>query len=304
MPKQFYTSMPIWPNFFIVGAQKAGTTSVYQYLRQHPQVFMPSFKEPHYFSQDGVLLDPDLVVTSEDAYLRLFQDGRGVKCVGEASPSYLRHSPVPLRIHQRVPAAKIIILLRDPIDRAYSQYLMDQLDGCISPSFYDEIQEQLRHSNGVYYGTGLGYIQLGEYYEAVKRYFDVFGRNQVLTLLFQDLVDRPVEVVTRIAEFLEIDTEVVRQLPAIGTVHMPYLAPHNAVTQRLMRLRRLRLLWRHVMPAAVRRFVRYSILTKRAVKPPLDPRVIPILKSIYEPELAALEQLMGRPLPELRRTWQ
>jgi hypothetical protein len=292
-----------WPNFFIVGAQKAGTTSVYHYLRQHPQVFMPAFKEPHYFSKDRVRIDPDLVVTNEDDYLRLFQDGSGFKCIGEASPSYLGHSAVPQRIQQKVPAAKIIILLRDPIDRAYSQYLMDQLDGYRSPSFYDALQEQLSHSNGMCYGTGLSYIPLGKYYEAVKRYFEVFGRSQVLTLLFDDLVSQPIETVAKIATFLEIDVEVARRLPDVGTVYMPYLSPRNPLIQRVMHFRRLRLKWRHTVPAAIRRFVRYSLLTKQTVKPPLDPRAITLLKSIYEPELEALEQLLERPLPELRRTW-
>ena len=119
---------------------------------------MPRMKEPHFFAIDRVCLDSDLVITDETDYVRLFHKASGFKWCGEASPSYLWHVEVPSRIRDKVPDARIIILLRDPIERAYSQYLMDRGDGYTEDSFYAAVQEQLAHPDRVCYGTGSGYV--------------------------------------------------------------------------------------------------------------------------------------------------
>ncbi len=120
------TRREVWPNFFIVGVAKAGTTSLAAWLRQHPEVFISKLKEPRYFSHD--LADPGVhnVVRSREAYLALFARSGRYKARGEASTSYFTHwRHVPERIKEVVPEARIIILLRDPVERAYSSYLND-----------------------------------------------------------------------------------------------------------------------------------------------------------------------------------
>jgi Sulfotransferase family len=111
----------VLPNFFVVGAAKSGTTSIYRYLRQHPDVYMPIVKELHWFSR----LEPNPrqgfhPITSEEEYLSLFEGWRGERAIGEASPSYLWDPKAPERIQRSVPSAKILILLREPVDRAFS----------------------------------------------------------------------------------------------------------------------------------------------------------------------------------------
>src|SRR5690242_1471908 len=104
-----------WPNFFIVGAASCGTTSLYTYLKQHPAVFLPALKEPHYFAQLCPAWDQRYLftyVTEEKDYLALFSKAVGFKAIGEASPSYLWCPEAAARIHGVAPRAKIIALLR------------------------------------------------------------------------------------------------------------------------------------------------------------------------------------------------
>src|SRR5690348_11148544 len=100
----------IWPNFFLVGAAKAGTTSIYAYLSEHPQIFFPTIKEPHFFTQVHPSPEQKFLieaVSKRSAYLRLYARAGSHRIIGDASPSYLWHPEVPRRIHEEVPAAKI-----------------------------------------------------------------------------------------------------------------------------------------------------------------------------------------------------
>src|ERR1700752_3456715 len=107
----------IWPNFFLVGAAKAGTTSIYAYLSQHPAVFFPSIKEPHFFTDVRPAPEQQFLieeVTKRSAYLRLYIRAASHPVIGDASPSYLWHPEVAQRICAEVPQAKIAVILRDP----------------------------------------------------------------------------------------------------------------------------------------------------------------------------------------------
>src|SRR5579885_2234849 len=102
----------IWPNFFLVGAAKAGTTSIYAYLSEHPQVFFPAIKEPHFFTQVRPSRELQFLIeaiSKRSAYLRLYASAAGHQIIGDASPSYLWHPEVPERIRAEVPQAKIAI---------------------------------------------------------------------------------------------------------------------------------------------------------------------------------------------------
>lgn len=132
----------MWPNFFIVGAPKAGTTWLYWNLRQHPDVFLPHVKEPHFFSRvkpnpaKGYIFRE---TTSVNDYLALYQRAERFKALGDASPSYLVTEAAAVRIREQLPDARIIILLRDPIERTFSQYLMDVRDGVQDLSLFEAI---------------------------------------------------------------------------------------------------------------------------------------------------------------------
>jgi sulfotransferase family protein len=181
---------PVLPNFVIIGAAKAGTTALYWYLADHPQVFMSPVKETNYFAfgldDEGNLLygDPDLhrfPVRSSAAYGELFSGAGDAVAIGEASPIYLECPQTAARIRQVLPTARIICGLREPVDRAYSDYLMylrargRRLDPTRDLTTSSAWARPESH-----------WMQISRYHEALSRYFDLFPREQIHVFLFED----------------------------------------------------------------------------------------------------------------------
>ena len=193
---------PMWPNFFLVGAPKAGTTAIASALARHPDVFPCAVKEPNYFNSDiwlenffGPLkFDGDrptqknsfATIRDEATYLRLYAEAEGYSAVGDCSIHYLRSKVAAAEIHKKIPHAKIIISLRNPVDRAFSHFLMDCKVGKAEPPFGDVIASHIADVNtrGLHYDN---YIDCGLYYNQVKTYQELFGAENVLVILFEDL---------------------------------------------------------------------------------------------------------------------
>ncbi|MDJ0730070.1 MAG: sulfotransferase [Crocosphaera sp.] len=173
------------PNFLIFGVQKAGTTSVYNYLKQHPEVYLSPVKEPNFFEKDwdklaaeGHQFKPKQIVTFEQ-YKNLFEGVTNEIAIGEVSPNYLFHHKTSIgQIKRYVPNAKLIAILRSPVDRAISDYLMHVREAQSNTSLKEQI-EYKAHKSFV--------ILKGYYYQAVKHYFEEFGREQVSIFLYDDL---------------------------------------------------------------------------------------------------------------------
>jgi Sulfotransferase family len=296
--------MGLWPNFFIVGAAKAGTTSLYAGLRQHPDVFMSYPKEPHFFTQ----VNPPAELrwhfeayASPQRYLGLFEGSRGFKAVGEASTSYLWHPQVAWRIRRQVPDARIIIALRDPIERAYSHYLMHVREGIQPLDFYDALQEDLGRTDPAW-AISHFYVGKGQYARQVRRYLEVFGPDRVRIVLFDDLERDARAQLGEIARFLGLDPKPLTSTES-GKALNPYRAPRGGWAQRLAGSTFSRILGETIVPRKLGSFIYEHILLKRAPKPPLDPRAGELLLRIYEPEIDELERMLGREMPQLRRTW-
>jgi hypothetical protein len=293
----------IWPNFFLVGAAKAGTTSIYAYLSQHPAVFFPAIKEPHFFTQvrpapeQQFLID---AVSSRSRYLRLYVRAAGHGVIGDASPSYLWHPEVPRRIRAAVPQAKIVIVLRDPVERAYSHYLMDYREGAQNKSFFEALVEDMRRSRK---GWGVSYLyyELGLYAEQIERYFETFKLERVKVLMFDHFRRDPGATLREVAGFLGIDPG---PFEAIDTSrkYNSYSAPRNQYLRRVAGARFSRVLGQ-AMPRSLGTWIFERFFLTQGPKPPLDPRARELLCSLYEPELDKLEKLLGRRLPELRHSW-
>jgi len=224
------------PNFFIVGAMKAGTTSLYHYLSQHPEIYMSPIKEPNYFSRD---LTEDLdnynninlrkyfsinklkkihfaCVTQFDDYIKLFKDVRYEKAIGEASTSYLYSKVAAKEINKFIPSAKIIMILRNPIDRAYSHYLMDVQQGIITnKNFIEDIKDNFNKIDEC------PYIKIGCYYRQVKQYITTFPNSQIKIILYDDYKRYPLKIIQEIFEFLCVSKDFVpniRQNYNIGAI--------------------------------------------------------------------------------------
>ena len=167
------------PNFIIAGAPKAGTTSLYHYLSEHPEVFMSDPKEVNFFSKEEIdaqgLYYDIFKAGNISEYKKLFINANGKKAVGEASVSYLYYQEVPQKIKRIIPDAKIIIALRSPVERAFSHYLMDLRLGYIELSFEDVVYKRVEHKYlNLYYQQ---YVELGFYFEQVRRYIKCFGEG-------------------------------------------------------------------------------------------------------------------------------
>jgi hypothetical protein len=292
------------PNFFLVGAAKAGTTSIYTYLSHHPEVFFPAIKEPHFFTQvrpapaQQFLIE---AVTKRSTYLRLYGGATKHRVIGDASPSYLWHPEVPQRIRAAVPQAKIAIVLRDPVERAYSHYLMDYREGAQSKPFYEALLEDM-HRPEKGWGVSYLYYELGLYAEQVQRYLEIFKPEQVKVLMFEDLRHDTKAALYELAAFLGLDPNPLTHADT-SRKYNSYAAPRNQYLRRLAGARLPRMLGQALIPSRLGAFIFQQIFLKQAPKPPLDRNTRELLCSLYDPELNKLERLLGRQLPELRHSW-
>lgn len=216
-----------FPNLFIVGAAKAGTTSLWDVLRKHPQIYMPNdmlFKEPNFF----VSL-PGTTTYNLDYYLSLFKDANGSeKYVGEASTSYLADDNSAKLIHNFNPKSKIIIILRNPTNRAYSLYNWMVAEGYEFASSFEralQLEEHRRFKKipnffePEYYWDYM-YFRSGLYYEQVKKYLDLFGKENVLILKFEELMNN--FNYKNICDFLEIcyyEVRIERKNKAVSAIN-------------------------------------------------------------------------------------
>jgi hypothetical protein len=211
-------------DFIVIGAQKAGTTALFEYLRRHPELSLPQAKEVPYFSHNGRY--------SEDWYEYLhkaFPFSDPDTKWGTVTPQYMYggilHIPhtsvgppvksgvrtVPDRIHQRLPEVKLIAILRDPVERAHSHHAMTSLNGWETRSFEQAIRELLDpdalESARRVPEENTGYVVWGEYARILQGYLDIFSGEQMLVLLSSDLREDPRSVLRRVFEFLSVDPE-------------------------------------------------------------------------------------------------
>ena len=237
IPKKDLLDRVPHPNFFIVGAARSATESLRRYLKQHPDVFMPANKEPTYFCE---LANPGLAEFAHfDAYLQLFAGAGGAKALGEASVSYLWAPESAALIRATFPDAKIIILLRNPAQRAYSQYCLACGHGVEwMPTFERALAEEDRRyenedfirDNPFLYYVYL-YFRTSLYADNVQRYLNVFPREQIRILLYDDLSSDPVKVTQGVYEFLGVDRGFV---PKVG-VHNISRLPLSVRAQYVIR---------------------------------------------------------------------
>jgi hypothetical protein len=198
------------PNFAIVGAQKAGTTAFWKMLSQHPEIFLPTLKEPMYWTvkdwPEGLsYIIP--AVKDADIYASLFQMGEGFRAIGEASTMYLPCPWVAERLHKNLPSLKIICILRDPTERAFSHYLKHVRDG---QRLLTNLTEEIWYVENRLFGSKrweFGYVPVGLYYKQITRYLEYFPREQIKIYLYEELCDNPAEIIRDVCLFLGIDTE-------------------------------------------------------------------------------------------------
>jgi hypothetical protein len=277
--------MSSWPNLFVVGAAKAGTTSLWRYLAAHPDVFMARVKEPHFFSGQGTALYP--AIRDQHAYLALFAHAR-TRFRGEASPSYLWWEPAAARIKEVRPDARIVIALRDPVERAYAMYWHNVRIGLERGSFESAVARDLESRSAV-----PPHVLRSRYARDVARYLRLFEPN-VHVILFEELVrDVRVELAALFA-FLGVDTAVAGSID--GKRHNPFVRPRNRLAARLLTSERVRRTGQRLVPRPLRWPVERALL-RTGSKPALDPDTEVLLTDFYRPDVLELTRLLGRSLP-------
>jgi hypothetical protein len=294
-------SQEIWPNFFLVGAQKSGTTSLHEYLSQIPNIFMSKLKEPYYFMTrwDDSSIYKGMRVRSKEEYLRLFRKAKGYSAIGESSPLYLWDPGTPTKISEIVPEAKIIMILRNPIDRAFSHYLyMIRFGLEQSSDFYEALITDYNNPQKVV-GLSHLYIDFGLYAEQVKRYLDVFGKQNVLVLIFEEFINEPRTSLENVLRFLETDSTIPANIK-LSAYNLHSFSTPGKLFRRVVKYNsRSHTLYRmtQAMPSSLKYFVIDRFMLKRADKPRISDEAFSFMGSIYHDDVIKLSKILNRTLP-------
>ena len=202
------------PNFIVIGAMKAATTSLYTYLKQHPEIFMTKDKEPMFFNnfqQENnykISGSKRKRLTTLNEYLAMFDDVKNEKAIGEASPEYIYNSKAPQLIKEHLSNVKIIAILRHPTDRAYSNYLHSKRADRENATTFQEAIELENKRIEDNWSPLYHYIEKGYYSVQLKRYYQLFPKENIRVYLFEDVVSNTKETLKDIFNYLEVDENV------------------------------------------------------------------------------------------------
>lgn len=278
------------PTFLIVGAMKSGTTSLAQYLAAHPEVYVPPKKEAHFFERD------ELWNRGADWYRGWFAGAGDQWAVGEGTASYMFFTEVPARMASVVPRARLIAILRDPVERAYSHYLHARTRGGERRTFREVVDEELRGDRldrPAVSGSGSRrayYLARGLYLEQLQRLCEHYDRESLLVLLLEDLELQPARVFAEVCRFLGIDETVAPD--NLGSAINPYVKPRS---QRLWELTLHLRLWRWLPKAASQRAAR-ALIDFEPGRPAMDPDARARLSAYFAAPNAALGEWLGQDL--------
>lgn len=284
------------PNFIVIGAAKAGTTALYWYLADHPAVFMSKVKETNYFAfgldPEGRLLygDPEVhhfPVKSLREYEQLFADAEDAVAIGEASPIYLECPEAAGRIRELLPATRIICGLRQPVDRAYSDY---QMYLRAQGRRFDPARDLTAAS--VWARPDSHWMRIGRYHEQLARYFDAFPRGQIHVFLFDDLRRDALRTVQVIYRFLGIDPAFV---PDFDTPHNIGGMPANMLLERFFNSG-IRAAVKPLVPKRTANWVRRLRARNMRQAPPLPAELKAELTHRFRDDIARTSELIGRSL--------
>jgi hypothetical protein len=296
--------MPSQPTFIVIGAQKSATTSLYNWLRNHPQIFLSAQKELDFFSQ------ADLYANGFDYYRnKWFSDTGAAIAIGEVSPQYMLSAAAPARIVRHLPNVKLLAVLRNPIDRAVSHHSMLRKWGVEQRSFTTTAKALAEGGRELIDHTHENILVAGLYGAILERYLGLFPRQALCVEFYEELVAQPQQRLQRILEFIGVD---------------PNFVPDNLgdVYNRRGSRRRFPgfedwMLRQQVLKRAIKALVPSVLLSrflfwfdtefnvKRSAQkedPEIDAPLRQILVEYFRPDVVRLEALIGRavPWPEFR----
>ena len=307
-PVERVRETPRYPDFFIVGAPRSGTTFMYEYLRLHPQIFMSPAKEPQHFATDldsGSYLDSVTFLRDRRRYLELFAAARPDQLLGEGSTWYLYSQAAAGNIQAVRPDARIVIMLRDPVEMLYSLHGRRVYGGSEDLASFEEAlaaEEDRKQGRRMPARPrnvkALFYREVARYHEQVKRYLDIFGQGQVHVIIFDDFRADPAGMYRGLLEFLGVDASF---NPDFRVINESAERRSWRVQQLLLSPRVVRLA-RAIIPLRFRPAVGRAwdaLNSKGKSRQPLSDDVAAALYSDLRDDIDQLGQLIGRDLLKL-----
>ena len=273
-----------YPDFFIVGAPRSGTTSLHEYLNEIPEIFMCP-KECGYFSKFSIGR-----VESAQEYKNLFADATSNQLIGESTAIYLRDPETPDKIHKANHNAKIIIMLRDPIERVHSHYLMYVHNGYETQSFskkleaYDKSKSDEKFHNYI--------IMPSYYFDSVSKYIDVFGRDQIKICIYEEFADKTHKIVSEILDFLCIDSSLPKN---ITEKYNDFAHPLGKSQKFIMPNYVSKNIGRRLLPKSMRLSIK-NFLSDKNSKPELEENDILKLHDFFVSDVTKIQDLLKRKL--------
>tara|TARA_Y100000310_G_scaffold183516_1_gene183656 strand:- start:1339 stop:2208 length:870 start_codon:yes stop_codon:yes gene_type:complete len=282
------------PNFFIVGGSKCGTTNISYYLDLHHDVFISKLNEPYYFCKWDISDDfvRESMIIDKKKYLRLFESAKTQKAIGEATPSYL-HSPNSARkIKERFPESKIIISVRNPIERAYSGYLSNELrknDGHTFREMIDRHKKLIENNEFFIYNI----LEPGFYSKHIKRFQNIFDREKIKIIIFEEYITNIEGTIKSILDFLELDHDIdFTEQPKRG-----YRKPKNKFGRIIFENDFVRRTATSLIPTVTRQKIGERFLLEETKKPPMCDDDRHFLKNFYQNDVQELASLLDKKLP-------
>lgn len=287
-----------WPNLFVIGAPRCGTSSLHAALARHPEITMSRPKEPLFFSLEPGTQHP-LAVTDPDAYRAIFRHAPDARVLGESSTSYLWGPDVPARIERVSPDAKAIAILREPVERAHSYHRLFVAQGLERRPLLQALREDLSRGGppedpelnvltSLFPGVASVYVDTSRYTEQLRRWRDVFA-DRLIVLFYEELVAEP-EALRTIYRHVDVD-------PDDGPLELPELNVHRTSRGRLARAVYHNRAFRRLPGNVVWRRPVQRVFFRTAPKPPLDPRAESILRDELAGEREGVAALLGREPP-------
>ena len=286
--------MSSWPNLFIAGAPRCGTSSLDAYLRDIPGIFMSRIKEPNYFARKVIPDDHPMLkpIRDEKQYLQLFAGAGTARFRGEASPTYLEDPEAPHLINRVAPDARFVVSLRDPVERLHSHYLMMKNNRPSMGSFAEEVKRgvELQHNRSL---AVLG-PDVGMYHEQLQRVHGVLGKHRVKVLIFEEYTADVPAALRQVLDFLGID----HSLEGFAApAHRQFSEARGPLVRFLFGTRTISLATEALIPPRLRKAIRDRFLVRQVPKPELDAEAREFLKRYYSDDVHRLADLLGRPLP-------
>lgn len=267
------------PDWIVVGAMKSGTTTVARWLKAHPEAWLVPNKEVHFFSRD------DVYANGADWYRGLFAGAPAATKVGEGTPSYLFVPEAPARMAALVPAARLVVCVRHPADRAYSHYWHNRHRSLEGRAFADAVRDEMADPQW----KPPGYLMRGRYHAQLQRVLDHYPADAVHVVATDDLATDPSGTFAAVCRHVGVDDR--HPVPNDGEPENTY-REHRA--ERLYGAMFKYRLWRWI-PAGVRPRVS-EWFTKPSSYEAIDPTLRSTLVDWFADDIAALEAWLGRDL--------